>query len=154
VRARRRGLVARAVSAALGVAWELPQTALGAANLVLHAVAGNVSRVARREGRVLVRLAGDGAVSLGHFVFYVEHDGRWVPTGLENQAHEWGHTRQSRRLGPLYVPLVGVPSVLRVAWAIGHRTITGRRWARYYDGWPEKQADRLGRVDRSLRPRP
>lgn len=64
------------------------------------------------------------------------------------------HSVQSRRLGPLYLPLVGVPSVARVAYAIGYRTVTGRRWGGYYEGWPERQADELGGVNRSLRPAP
>ena len=42
---------------------------------------------------------------------------------------------------PPYLPLVGVPSTLRVARAIAHKVITGRRWGGYCDGWPERQAD-------------
>ena len=39
--------------------------------------------------------------------------------GPENVDHEYGHAVQSRRLGPAYLPLVGVPSVMRVAYAMG-----------------------------------
>jgi hypothetical protein len=74
--------------------------------------------------------------------------------GRENADHEYGHALQSRRYGPLYLALVGVPSVLRAAYAVAHRARTGRRWASYYDAWPEAQADALGGVDRALRPAP
>lgn len=135
-------------------AWELPQNVLGAANLALQLARGGVWRVERERKRLLIELTGDGAVSLGYFVFWSARDNRYVPVGPENKAHELGHARQSRRFGPLYLPLVGVPSVARVAFAMGYRTLTGRRWGGYYAGWPERQADRLGGVDVSLRPPP
>jgi hypothetical protein len=136
------------------LAGEQPQTALGAANLAAQALARNVADVAWARGRVMVRLRGDGAVSLGLFVFYSDRDNAFIPVGAENVDHEWGHSVQSRRLGPLYLPLVGVPSTLRVAYALAHRALTGRRWDGYYDGWPERQADALGGVDRARRPAP
>jgi hypothetical protein len=64
------------------------------------------------------------------------------------RAHEHGHTFQSRLFGPLYLPLVGVPSVSRVLYAIAYRELTGRRWQGYFDGYPEDWADELGGVDR------
>lgn len=134
--------------------WELPQNALGAAGLAAAAVAGDVRGVAFDRERVMIELGREGGVSLGLFVFFSTRDSRFVPVGPENRDHEYGHSIQSRALGPLYLPIVGVPSVARVAYAIAHRKITGRRWGGYYDGWPEKQADALGGVDRSRRPPP
>lgn len=134
--------------------WELPQNLLGMANLVLQRSMGNVRQIEREDGRVMVELRGDGAVSLGWFVFHSRHDGPFVPVGAENRQHERGHSVQSRWLGPLYLPLVGVPSVLRVLYAMTYRARHGRRWPHYYDGWPERSADQLGHVDRALRPAP
>lgn len=134
--------------------WEQPQTALGALNLGVQTLARNVAALSWTRGRVMVRLRGDGAVSLGLFVFYSDRDNAVIPVGAENIDHERGHAVQSRRLGPLYLPLVGVPSVLRVGYAVAHKLATGRRWGGYYEGWPERQADVLGGVDRSLRPAP
>ena len=65
-----------------------------------------------------------------------------------SRDHEIGHTFQSGWLGPLYLVLVGVPSVARGVYAVAYREWTGRRWRGYFDGWPERQADRLGGVDR------
>ena len=134
--------------------WELPQNALGAANFALSGALGRVERVTRDRGRVMIELRRSGAVSLGSFVFWTRADNPWVPVGAENRDHEFGHSIQSRMLGPLYLPLVGVPSSARALYAVGYRVVRGKRWAHYYDGWPEKAADRLGGVDRSLRPPP
>lgn len=134
--------------------WELPQNLLGAANLAVQLARGGVRGLDHDRDRLLIELAGDGAVSLGYFVFWSARDNAYVPVGPENRDHEYGHSVQSRLLGPLYLPLVGVPSVARVVYAVGHRTLTGKRWSGYYDGWPERQADALGGADRSLRPAP
>ena len=134
--------------------WELPQSALGAATLLFMYALGKVRRLQRDRGRVLIELRGDGAVSLGLFVFYASCDSRFVPVGAENLDHELGHAIQSRLLGPLYLPLVGVPSALRVLYAIAYFCLHGRRWPGYYAGFPERWADRLGGADIALRPRP
>lgn len=137
----------------LRLAWELPQNALGAVVFAVHLVRGSAEMVTRERGCVFVEVPL-GAVSLGRFVFYSTQDTPYVPVGPENKDHEYGHTVQSRRLGPLYLPVVGVPSALRVLYAIGYRRLHGRRWGGYYDGFPERQADELGGVDPSLRPAP
>lgn len=138
----------------VSLVWELPQTALGALNYALQRGAGHVAATRVEDGRVLVELSVPGAISLGWFVFFTTTDNPVVPTGPENLRHELGHAVQSRWLGPLYLPVVGVPSVARVIYARAHVARTGRRWAHYYDGWPEKSADELGGVDRAQRPRP
>jgi hypothetical protein len=142
------------VLSAIAFVWELPQNLLGLGCLAFHRAAGNIRALERANGRLLIELNGDGGVSLGHFVFHTKHDSSIVPVGPENREHELGHAVQSRALGPLYLPLVGVPSTMRVAYAALYRLRTGRRWAGYYDGWPENAADRLGGVDRSIRPKP
>lgn len=142
------------IARALGIAWELPQTILGAAAYALFRGLGRITRTEIEDGRVVSEIEGDGAVSLGYFVFFSRHDGAWVPVGTENRRHEMGHARQSRMLGPLYLGVVGVPSVMRVLYARRFRERTGRRWAHYYDGFPENWADRLGGVDRRQRPDP
>jgi hypothetical protein len=99
------------------------------------------------DGRLVVESRGTG-VSLGHVVFWSRENSRWHDLDLRNRAHELGHTRQSRLLGPLYLPVVGLPSISRAAYALAYREMTGQQWNRYYDGYPEKWADRLGGVQR------
>jgi hypothetical protein len=142
-------------SRALLLVWELPQNLLGLFNVAINVSRRRIERVHFDRERVMVEVRrGANQISLGLFVFWSSHDNPFVPVGAENRDHEYGRSVQSRWLGPLYLPLVGVPSTLRVVYAVAHRTITGRRWGGYYDGWPERSADVLGRVDRSLRPAP
>jgi hypothetical protein len=134
--------------------WELPQNVLGAAAFGLRLATGSVARARFERERIMVEIDGDAAVSLGLFVFFTTHDTGYVPAGPENRDHEYGHSIQSRWLGPLYLPIVGVPSVMRVLYAFAYRHVVGRRWCGYYDGFPERWADELGGVDRTQRPAP
>ena len=88
------------------------------------------------------------AVSLGQVVFWTRVSSRYFEHSELTRAHELGHAEQSRVLGPLYLPLVGVPSVARAVFALVVRELTGRRWGGYFDGWPERQADAHGGIGR------
>lgn len=129
-------------------AWELPQNVLGMLLFAASRGLGAIKSLEVQEGRVVVESTVT-AVSLGSFVFWMKGETRWFVLDEQTRAHEWGHTFQSRMLGPLYLPLVGVPSVMRVIYAMGYRELTGRRWTGYFDGYPEDWADRLGGVRRA-----
>ncbi len=132
---------------AASLVWEAPQTALGAVVLATEAARMRIVSFEIEDGRLLVESKGTG-VSLGHVVFWTRQSNRWHELDLRNRAHELGHTKQSRMLGWLYLPVVGLPSISRAAYALLHRELTGRPWTRYYEGYPEKWADRLGGVMR------
>ena len=119
--------------------WEEPQSLLGALLLAIRWLFGNVVGIEWDRRRLFVESHG-GCVSLGLFVFF--NCGRTV------RDHEYGHTFQSRWFGPLYLLVVGIPSVSRVFYGRLYHKWTGRYWNGYFDGWPEKQADRLGGVQR------
>ena len=85
-----------------------------------------------------------GGVSLGRYLFFS------IPPSPELLAHERGHQVQSRKFGPLYLVVVGVPSLLR---AMYHRKFHAhwspeRKTAWYYGSWPESAADHHGGVNR------
>jgi hypothetical protein len=120
--------------------WELPQNLLGLALLAL--MRRRITERRRESRRLFLRTPSTG-VSLGWFVFWC--------TDEAIRRHEYGHTIQSRALGPLYLPLVGLPSVLRALYARWYRRRTGQWWPRYFDGYPEDWADRLGGVDNRRR---
>ena len=83
-------------------------------------------------------------VSLGQYIFLADE----IPAVIK---HEHGHSIQSRRLGPLYLLAVGIPSALfNNLWdRLFHKSWPARvRREWYYSRWPEKQADRLGGVAR------
>lgn len=77
-------------------------------------------------------------LSLGMFLF--------VPRGRDPWflVHEYGHTIQSLILGPCYLPLVGIPSLL---WALAPPF--RRKWYQgdtpYDSVYPENWATRLGK---------
>ena len=79
-------------------------------------------------------LIGNYGISLGFFI---------LMGGPHNDAilrHEYGHCIQSMILGPLYLPVVGIPSLVRsLVWQIADRPDRT-----YYLGYPEKWANRLG----------
>jgi hypothetical protein len=69
-------------------------------------------------------------------------------------VHEYGHTIQSRLTGPLYLPMVGVPSLIGSILDIGIGTDLGHNGAiglllrngglhNHNDEWNEIQANRL-----------
>lgn len=132
--------------------WELPQNLLGGALLGVSYLRGGVSAIEVEHGRVFVQAPGVG-ISLGLFVFWFDSGNRYFKPDPLMRRHEYGHTFQSRWLGPLYLPLVGVPSTARACYALLYREVTGRRWLGYYDGYPERWADELGGITRQERRR-
>jgi len=126
------------IAIALHCTWGVLQTLVGLALLI--GLLPVVRRIGRHRSTVVIRTKGRWGVSLGFFIFLGEgHDRTAV-------SHEYGHSIQSLLLGPLYLPLVGVPSFIRATlWLLFRKPE-----ATYYRGYPERWADRLGTVDRKL----
>ncbi len=83
--------------------------------------------------------------------------GRYVILGSKYTSddvnHEIGHTFQSRYLGPLYLIIIGLPSILgNIYDRCFHTEKRGWSWnrsAKWYYNLPwEKWADKLGGVKR------
>lgn len=85
---------------------------------------------------VFIKKKSCGSVTLGNYIFL-------SPRATDTTVrHEWGHTRQSLLLGPLYLIVIGIPSII---WATTHRTIAPN--TPYFNFFTEKWANRLGGVD-------
>lgn len=85
---------------------------------------------------VFIKRKSCGSVTLGPYIFL-------SPKATDTTVrHEWGHTRQSLILGPLYLIIIGIPSII---WAATHRTIEPN--TDYFDFFTEKWANKLGDVD-------
>ena len=110
----------------LQCSWGLPQTLLGAVFFLFHLR----DRHFRYREAVATQWQVLGGISLGLFIFV---DSELIC------PHEYGHTLQSLILGPMYLPLVGIPSVL---WA--WRTRRGHARRAYHSVYPENWADSLG----------
>lgn len=134
--------------------WELPQNLLGICFYLSFFLRKKIKSKYFERGRLFIELNSIGAISLGFFVFYTVSDNNYVPVGPENKDHEFGHSRQSRILGPFYLILIGLFSEMRVLYAFIYKVIKKKRWSGYYEGYPENWADKLGRVDKSKRPSP
>ena len=137
--------------------WGLPQNLIGA-SVRLFLVAKRL--LSGKGGRLLPGRCGHAvvtgwklrsAMSLGMFLFLPEED-PFLPTPL--WVHEYGHSVQSCILGPLFLPFVGLPSVL---WASlyprlrSSRLKKGKKSVSYYRFFPERWANRLGEKQTGMR---
>jgi hypothetical protein len=61
-------------------------------------------------------------------------DATRLRTEYRERPHEWGHSIQCRILGPLYLPVVAIPSFLRANFGAGT----------YLNFYTEKWAENLG----------
>ena len=87
--------------------WGVLQTLLGAIICLKHS---DCPRKIYR-GCVDTRWKGKGGMSLGLFIFTPQEESEHA---AQVRVHEYGHCFQSLLLGPLYLLLVGLPSI---TWA-------------------------------------
>ena len=80
-----------------------------------------------------------GSVSLGMFLFVTDDEDE------ELVAHEYGHSLQSIFLGPLFLFVIGLPSVCWAAFGDNYREKHGKT---YYDFYTEKWSNELVGLDR------
>lgn len=117
--------------------WELPQCLL--AKILIYFYKAEYIETYNKID-IYVSKKMPSAISLGLYIIA-------NPRYNENvKKHEYGHTRQSLYLGPLYLIIIGLPDV---CW-IGLRRIS--KWARsksYYWFYTERWADILGGVLRN-----
>lgn len=114
--------------------WEFPQCLLG---LILTECYNVKYKETFREIPIY---AGNfpGGISLGLYILMKEAS-RKTDKGFIKE-HEWGHTRQSLCLGPLYLLIIGLPSII---WAM---IWTPKSKKSYYWFPTERLADKLGGV--------
>lgn len=115
--------------------WQLPQMLLG---LLLRAIyKGNDSQyedaIVRRSTKM------QGGISLGKYIII----NQW--SGKKTVMHEYGHSIQSKRWGWLYLPVIGLSSII---WAGLYGSVIKSSANGYYKFWTEKRADKLGGVTR------
>lgn len=117
--------------------WQLPQNLLGLLMLLFL------------KGETRHRLGGirfyfldtfPGGITLGEYIIVGTRQDITV-------RHEFGHVLQSRMLGPLYLIVIGLPSIMH-AWLSDRIGCCRRHQEGYYHFYTEKWADRLGGVER------
>lgn len=85
--------------------WQFPQ------NILALCIEGILCQAAYREGKadgntIIVNIALPSAMSLGDYLFVSPMSSQ------ESIQHECGHSKQSDILGPLYLIVIGIPSLL------------------------------------------
>lgn len=111
----------------LSFIWQLPQNIVA---IVMMPFLGKLKLIKVDNYCFAFSVTGmAGGISLGNFIFLSEYMGkidRYV-------AHEMGHVVDSHRFGPLYLIIIGIPSILNAAFNLTDC---------YYDFYTEKWANK------------
>ena len=134
--------------------WGFPQTLLGF--ILTHTIWQGAERE-RELSEKFSTVVSIGGVKKGRLYNYLSGfslcryiclHGKYYNNVLELERtirHECGHSRQSRRLGWLYLLVVGIPSAINNL----RSRVDDHVWKTYYQRYPESWADRLGGVERT-----
>ena len=116
--------------------WGFPQTLLGFVIFCLHRGAPRRTY----HGCVVTQWKNRGSLGVGMFLFLSQRSFASEP---QVQVHEFGHAVQSAILGPLFLPVMGIPSFL---WCNlpGPRKLRREKGVSYYSFYTESTANRLG----------
>lgn len=115
--------------------WGFPQTFLG---FILYLINFN-RKHEEYNGCILTYWRHKGGISLGLFIFIEDNEKRY----LELRNHEYGHTIQSLLLGPMYLLVVGLPSLIW-CFLIFNKKAQRNKNISYLDLYCEAWAEKLG----------
>ena len=116
--------------------WQLPQHLLAILYIgYLVMMCKDLGVDSRYKQAIVIPCVMRGAITLGNYVF----------VGLNSEyrktvKHELGHTIQSKILGPLYLIVIGIPSITYCGL---RRIFPSLRKKNYYDFYTEKWANNL-----------
>lgn len=114
--------------------WGFPQNLVGLFLWIIHSSRNHIGSY---KNALVTRWENERSLSLGMFIFI------GYGAGERMIKHEYGHSIQSLILGPLYLIVVGVPSLV---WCnfnpIAYKWKSGM--VSYFSRYPESWADRLG----------
>lgn len=99
--------------------WEFPSNIV--ALLLMFFLGIDSMQFVKQRGIIISKMSYQGGLTLGNFVF------------VENFAaplvkHEFGHIRQGWALGPLYLLVIGLPSLI---WCLIYKS-TGKPYEWFY----------------------
>lgn len=116
--------------------WQLPQHIVALIYFgYLVMMCKDLGVDSRYKQAIVIPCVMRGAITLGNYVF----------VGLNSEyketvKHELGHTIQSKILGPLYLIVIGIPSITYCGL---RRLFPSLRRKNYYDFYTEKLANNL-----------
>lgn len=116
--------------------WQLPQHLLAIIYMgYLIMMCRDLGVDSRYKQAVVIPCIMKGAITLGNYVF-VELNSEY----RETVKHELGHTIQSKILGPLYLIIIGIPSIIYCGL---RRLLSSLRRKDYYNFYTERWANSL-----------
>jgi len=122
--------------------WELPQYILGIF-FILFLNRRIIDILVYKDAHVFIARNFPGGISL--IIILNESE---IPDSINESGgrlkcllHEYGHSIQSFLLGWLYLPLVGIPSVIRAAVWKNRRLNPALYYKRYPESWADKLTD-------------
>ena len=121
--------------------WGFPQTLVGLAVLLAHRGRPRF----RYHGAIVTTWNSHKALSSGPFVFMNgSGDTQTAKQSVDESllVHEYGHTIQSLILGPMYLPTIGLPSVIWLNFP-GFKHWRRRTGTSYYSFFTERSANHL-----------
>lgn len=114
--------------------WQILQNLIGIGFWVYFKLRGDIETIVRNKySRVYRSKYMAGGISLGNFAF-VSNNLAKKETAVR---HEQGHMWDSKVMGPLYLFIVGIPSILNAAFKFTKC---------YYSFYTEARANRFGGV--------
>ena len=132
-------IIKKVLFVAVQITWGLPQTLTGAFVFLFTEGKTGTYRCAVHK-----KWKKSEGLSLGLFMFTSPRASGRI------KDHEYGHCLQSLILGPLYLPLIGLPSLIWCSSgkADGYRK---RKKKDYFSFYTEKTADALGKAKKETK---
>jgi len=120
--------------------WGILQNVLGALILLVLTIINPLRNHFYYHGAIVTEWRFDFSCGCGMFIFYGHKDAK---DSKEVLVHEYGHTLQSIVLGPLFMFVIAIPSML---WAFipYFVKLRKRRNIKYVDFYCEKWANKWG----------
>ena len=119
--------------------WEAPQKVL--AHIIIKLSKAEVC--GEYEDAKLYFWKWPGGMSLSTHIFLPFDELEGSEWEMDYIRHEYGHTIQSRMLGPVYLLVIGLPSII---WAGCFDSWRKKHKKSYYWFYPEAWANKLGGV--------
>lgn len=113
--------------------WQLPQNIIG----LIYELITSAEKFEANSDFTLYKNKLRGSVSLGDYIFIDKNS----VTDNKTILHELGHHKQSLILGPLYLLIIGLPSIIWASLYSLFPSIYNKY--DYYDFYTEKWANKL-----------
>jgi len=124
--------------------WGFIQSFVGLIMFFVFALKKSIVKIEHFNGSLIVFVRGFNGVSMGYFIF-LKYSKYFFEKDRITVKHEYGHFLQHLMLGIFYILVVGIKSFFNNRMSLISNDYRGLN---YYKRFPEKWADKLGKVER------